>query len=465
MGSVSKSLTGVAIMQLVEQGKIDLDAPVTDYLPYFEMVDDRYKDITVRQLLSHKSGLYDEFGHELNDSLEPVEQAVRDLADQRLRSRPGKFYFYTGVGFALLGDIISKVSGMDFEDYMQENILVPLGMNHSTFVPEKADPELLFTPHTNEDDGSVVITRTELCDIRRQAECTLHSSCEDMMRFAMFSLNQGEIDGVSLLSHEGFDQMWTSHADTGGIVLPIYGPPIAQYGLSWQLGEVDGHRLVGHAGGGTGVNTQLLLAPDDDLAVITMANWAQEWPWPASFTAIDVIYSLLGIEEGHEKQMLQIMPAKCCATGIVTIRLRRACRSTYCYAHPTHACTTHGYADPAHRYALTADNTRYRTASRRCRLAHYRLAHFHARRTGYGFGKTGDVVGDDSGRGICHRQRHGRTQWPRRAGCLPASLRTQHEAQHPLRYQEHRIGVDRHRHRAGVPGRGGATGVGHLPRS
>jgi len=296
MGSVSKSLTGVAIMQLVEQGKIDLDAPVTDYLPYFEMVDDRYKDITVRQLLSHKSGLYDEFGHELNDSLEPVEQAVRDLADQRLRSRPGKFYFYTGVGFALLGDIISKVSGMDFEDYMQENILVPLGMNHSTFVPEKADPELLFTPHTNAVDGSVVITKTELCDIRRQAECTLHSSCEDMMRFAMFSLNQGEIDGVSLLSHEGFDQMWTSHADTGGIVVPIYGPPIAQYGLSWQLGEVDGHRLVGHAGGGTGVNTQLLLAPDDDLAVITMANWAQEWPWPASFTAIEVMYSLLGVE-------------------------------------------------------------------------------------------------------------------------------------------------------------------------
>ena len=177
---------------------------------------------------------------------------------------PGRGYLYSGVNYALLGTIITTMSGMDYESYMQANVLGPLGMTHSTFVPEKADPALLVTRHRTNADGTVVVSEEMECDPRRQAACTLHSTCEDMTRYARFSLNQGELDGQTILGQESFDKM----------ISTIIGPPpesaenhynrsVANPSLGWSVGLVGDYRVFGKSGGILGANAHMIVAPDD----------------------------------------------------------------------------------------------------------------------------------------------------------------------------------------------------------
>ena len=100
----------------------------------------------------------------------------------------------------------------------------------------------------------------------------------------------------TLLQPESMEAMWTPLSSTGWMLGPTYGPPFEHYGLGWFVGEKDGHRLVGHMGAGDGINAQILLAPDDGLAVIAMDNWLDlgaATGFPASFAAVDVMDLLL----------------------------------------------------------------------------------------------------------------------------------------------------------------------------
>ena len=138
IGSVSKIYTTVAVMQLAEDGEVSLDAPVTRYLPEFKMADSRYKDITVRMLLNHSSGimgtglagavLFDDTDTSATDSL------LEDLSTQRLIADPGAYSVYCNDGFTLAELIVEAVSGMDFMDYVDQYILDPIGLEN-TFAP------------------------------------------------------------------------------------------------------------------------------------------------------------------------------------------------------------------------------------------------------------------------------------------------------------------------------------------
>jgi CubicO group peptidase (beta-lactamase class C family)/predicted dienelactone hydrolase len=301
--SVSKPFVAMAVMQLAEQGMIDLDAPITTYLPYFTMADERYKEITVRMLLGHRSGMADtpaSWTEPLDPAVNPLEQAVRGLSKAELLFAPDEASSYSGYGYITLGAINAAVTGQPFESYMAEQWLAPLGMTNSTFIAEDVDPALRMTAHKSDVDGKA--TPTEIaCDGRNGSACNLWSNCEDMAKWAQLLLNKGEIDGARVLQPESIDAMWTPVSETGWLEMmgPWYGSPIANYGLGWMLGETEGYRLAGHAGGVEGANSQILLAPDDGLAVITMDNWldlAAIPAYPASNAATDVMYTLLGIE-------------------------------------------------------------------------------------------------------------------------------------------------------------------------
>ena len=138
IGSVSKIYTTVAIMQLVEDGKVSLDAPVTRYLKDFKMADPRYKDITVRMLLNHSSGL---LGTGLSDAMlfgeastKAHDTLLEKLSTQRLAADPGAFSVYCNDGFSLAELVVEAVSGQSFMDYVDENILAPLDLDR-TFAP------------------------------------------------------------------------------------------------------------------------------------------------------------------------------------------------------------------------------------------------------------------------------------------------------------------------------------------
>lgn len=301
--SVTKSLVSMAILRLAEQGKIDLDEPVTTYLPYFTMKDEGYKKITVRMLLSHRAGLPnspDFWVEPLDATLNPLEQAVRDLAEMQLLFAPNTDWNYSSYGYSALGAIIAQVTDKPFESYMQEEWLAPIGMAHSTFLATEVDPTLRMTLYGSDQTGKATPTGLA-CDGRDGSTCNLWSSCEDMVKWAQLMLNQGELNGTHFLTPESIKTMWTPVSNTSWLdaLGPWYGSPIAEYGLGWYIGEMDGHRLVGHAGGTEGANTQIQFAPDDGLAVIAMDNWLDletVTGYPASFATFDVMYTLLGIE-------------------------------------------------------------------------------------------------------------------------------------------------------------------------
>ena len=137
LSSVSKPFVATAIVQLVEQGKMALDAPIVTYLPYFRLKDPRYKDITVQQMLSHTSGMPDAVDYHWyapEDDEEALERNVRSLVDEELLAAPGEKYAYSNVAFEVLGDVIAKVSGQTFEAYVKAHLLDPLEMHDSTFL-------------------------------------------------------------------------------------------------------------------------------------------------------------------------------------------------------------------------------------------------------------------------------------------------------------------------------------------
>src|SRR5262249_10257398 len=150
MASITKPFVATSVMQLVEKGKIDLEAPIVKYLPYFRLNDERYATITVRQMLSHLSGMPDVLDYEWDKPQYDdgaLERYVRSLTNQSLIAAPGAGFRYSNMAYEVLGDLIAKVSGMTFEDYVRINILEPLGMKSSTLLVKQASPSLLTSPH------------------------------------------------------------------------------------------------------------------------------------------------------------------------------------------------------------------------------------------------------------------------------------------------------------------------------
>ncbi|MBK6762841.1 MAG: beta-lactamase family protein [Micrococcales bacterium] len=136
VGSVSKVVTTMAVMQLVDAGKVSLDAPVTRYIPDFSMKSPQYRQITVRMLLNHSAGVP---GTDYADawSNEPipsyVDRALGGLANSHLKTTPGAMNVYCNDCFTLAGEVVERVSGVPFQDYVTANILKPLGMGHSRY--------------------------------------------------------------------------------------------------------------------------------------------------------------------------------------------------------------------------------------------------------------------------------------------------------------------------------------------
>lgn len=298
LSSVSKVMLGIALMQLEVAGRVELDAPLTRYLPYFRTADPRDRAITLRLLLTHSSGLpyCSEQGDCHNSDYRApqydagaLERHLRTLDAVRLERDPGSQMSYSDLGFELLGGVIAKVSGQSFEAYVSEQIFRPLGMTHSTFLLSDVPPALLAAPHVGE-------TAPVLCDFypysRQHAPSShLFSTIDDMNRFALAQLDRGRLDGVRILPATAYETLWH-----GQIATTIESLWERQLGLGWFVGGRGSHRLVGHEGQDTGYGSELIIAPDDGMAVIVLAN--RQYSLEAF--ALQIIGWLLDEAEPHQ---------------------------------------------------------------------------------------------------------------------------------------------------------------------
>ena len=196
--SVSKCFVATAVMQLVERGKLDLDAPLVQYLPYFQMDDERYRQITIRQMLSHTSGMpdMDEIEYvelvahpEYDDGA--AERFVRGLSDRKLIANPGERFSYSNIAYNVLGDLLAKVSAKSFESAMQEHILIPSGMPNSTFLLADIPTNLLAWPHLRSPEMRVnPIYPYHRADAPASF---LHTTVVDMCHWGITSLKRGSL--------------------------------------------------------------------------------------------------------------------------------------------------------------------------------------------------------------------------------------------------------------------------------
>ena len=267
IGSLSKSFTAMAIMQLVEAGQVDLDAPVQEYLPWFRVADAAASArITVRQLLNQTSGISPRTGKTFQGngdvSDKALERAVRKLSTAELSEPVGSTFQYSTVNYAVLGLIVQEVSGETYEEYVQQQIFTPLGMQHSFTSEADAEPQGLATGHNywfgRPAAAYVAYNRGIL------PAGYLISSAEDMTHYVIAQLHDGSFEGTELLSPAGTAEMHraavpTLAADTS-------------YGMGWFVGPVNDLPAVFHQGETFTYHANIVLLPETDEGVVILMN-------------------------------------------------------------------------------------------------------------------------------------------------------------------------------------------------
>jgi CubicO group peptidase (beta-lactamase class C family)/D-alanyl-D-alanine dipeptidase len=262
VGSVSKLFADIAAIQLVEQGKVSLDAPLTTYLPDFQPRDPFEVPLTLRQLMSHRSGLVREppVGHYFDPNEPTLEATVRSLHPTTLVYQPETRAKYSNAGIAVVGYLVEKVSGQPFEEYVRKHILQPLGMTASDFRVTQAVEGQLADAIMWGLDGRVFPAPTfELGTIPAG---NLYSSVHDQALFLQAILAAGARDNAPLLKPETWRQMWQ----------PQFSTETSGYGLGFAIAQFDGTLRVGHGGAVYGFATQLAALPDEKLGVIGAAS-------------------------------------------------------------------------------------------------------------------------------------------------------------------------------------------------
>lgn len=288
LASISKTFVATAVMQLAERGTLNLDAPIIRYLPDFILDDARYRQITVRQMLSHTSGMpdTDDYGWDRPDyDDEALERYVHSLADEKLIAVPGETFAYSNIAYEVLGLLIARTSGQSFESYIAEHLLHPLGMTSSTFLKAEVPPEHATTPHVVLPPP---VTSPEYPYNRAHApSSTLHSSTMELCAWALMNLNRGDFMGRRILEERSFDQLWHPYQQTG----PSH--PDEFVGLSWFIDSQRGYRRIRHDGVDVGFQSDLVLLPEQSLAVIVLANTI---PAPVNTVTEAIVDLLLGFE-------------------------------------------------------------------------------------------------------------------------------------------------------------------------
>lgn len=274
LASLAKPVTALAIMQLVEAGKVELDAPVQRYLPYFQLADeDAATRLTVRHLLNQTSGLSRLTGDEQFPSQAALawtpEQRVRELRDNVPTDPVGTIYQYSNVNYVILALIVEAAAGQPFERYVQEQIFTPLEMRHATYDQPAAPPPDIATGYAQWFGMPVA---NDLPFPRSSSgPGGLIASVEDMAHFLIVQLNGGRYRDVTVLSPVGIAAMHTPPADVKDTA----------YAMGWVVQREQGRPLITHNGDYGGFHADMTLTSDGwGIVVMTNANslWAAGRP-------------------------------------------------------------------------------------------------------------------------------------------------------------------------------------------
>ena len=277
IGSITKTFTAIAVMQLWEQGLVDLDAPANAYLRAYRLMPakESWRPATVRHLLTHTAGV-PEWVHPSRmvnsgwfGETFPLGEPVPTLAEYyrgglRLAVEPGTIWTYTDHGFATLGQIVEDVSGLPLHRYLREHIFEPLSMADTDLLRSEQVTARLATGYRLGSKGAKAVTDRQGVT---PAAGSIYSTPRDMARYVAALLGGGSGEHGSILKPETLATMFEPHYQPD--------PRIPGMGLAFWRVDLGGHPAVEHQGVVAGFNSQIFLAPNDGVGVMAFTNGAK----------------------------------------------------------------------------------------------------------------------------------------------------------------------------------------------
>jgi D-alanyl-D-alanine carboxypeptidase len=268
IASITKLFTATAIMGLRDAGRLQLDDPVAQHLPWFQ-IRRRHEDdppITIRQLLTHTSGLPRESAFPYwTDGVFPTrDEMIAMLPDQETIFAPLTQWKYSNLALTLAGEIVATVSGMSYRDYVHAHILEPLGMESTSVELPDEHRERLATPYARRlPDGSRAVQPFTDCRGITPA-ANMSTTVEDLARFAMLQLRDGPVGGAQILKGSTLREMHRVHWLNPDWKMG--------WGLGFQVRRRGEQTLIEHGGAVPGFRTLLSICPDDKIAFVALTN-------------------------------------------------------------------------------------------------------------------------------------------------------------------------------------------------
>ena len=310
IASVSKAFTAATLALLVDDGKLDWDDPVIDYLPEFRMYDPWVtREFTIRDLLTHRSGLPLGAGDLLlfpqaKSTREEIILAMRHLKpESSFRSE----YAYDNLLYIIAGEVVARVAETSFEEFLEQRLLFPLGMHDCRATLARTAPDAAkATPHVLT-DGNLETTlslETSLASAAGGINCSARS----MATWMSFVLNKGlTADGTQLISTEQFAQLLrpVTLLPGSGYVVKHTGSYLNAYALGWSISTFYGQPVISHSGGLWGMTSFLVLLPEQGLGVFVSNNLLS--PAPRAVVNDIVDQFLKGIAKDAGKDWIAIV--------------------------------------------------------------------------------------------------------------------------------------------------------------
>jgi len=298
IASATKSFVAMAVMQLVEEGSVELDAPVQQYLPRFQLANARTaKNIQVKDLLCHRKGIN-------SWPIAFLESSTGEIDEERYyywlsRVTPTGQFQYSNLNYTLLGRIIEAVTGKDWKDVLRERIFEPLGMDEATAHADEMYARVDVAFPTDVQNGRIVSSKVRKTDRTMHAAGGVGASISDLARWLQVNLGKGAVGPTRLLSPENMARMHDLQARRDKQQQEIPGRVGVGYGYGWFLGTYRGERELEHGGRYAGSAIRISFMPDRRIGVAAVVN--SESPL-AELVILDVYDTLLG------RQPLDLVP-------------------------------------------------------------------------------------------------------------------------------------------------------------
>jgi len=267
-GSISKLFNAVAVMQLVEQGKLDLDQPTEHYGDEFRLVNpfENTGAVTLRQLLCHRAGVIREspVGGYLDGTAPGLQRTLASVHQCPLVNPPNAKTRYSNVGPTIAGCIMAKAAGCDYERYQLERVLRPLGMTSSGYLLKDLPRSRIAVSYLRVADGrgGFKTIQSPLFDLGTYPAGNLFTTAEDLGRFVSMLAANGRAGARRILTPESLAQMFTPQLTTNA----------TGFGLGFSVGKLGQRKTIGHSGAVYGFSSMLLFLPEAKLGVVVLSN-------------------------------------------------------------------------------------------------------------------------------------------------------------------------------------------------